>query len=77
MTRVIDKRLTAEMDGDFVVFLIGMRFNKLWKPWKWFPVFTDPTATSASGTRPDSYQPAATNACTTTCHPSASELRQT
>ena|ERR1700733_12350328 len=40
MTRVIDKRLTAEMDGAFVVFLIGMRFNKLWKPWKWFPVFT-------------------------------------
>lgn len=36
----IDKRhLTAEMDGDFVVFLIGFRINKWWKIWKWLPVF--------------------------------------
>jgi Domain of unknown function (DUF4188) len=34
---VIDKRVTAEIEGDFVVFLIGMRMNKLWKPWKWGP----------------------------------------
>lgn len=34
---VIDKRVTAEIEGDFVVFLIGMRINKLWKPWKWGP----------------------------------------
>jgi hypothetical protein len=27
------------MDGDFVVFLIGMRINRLWKPHKWLPVF--------------------------------------
>jgi hypothetical protein len=33
------KRLTAEIEGDFVVFLIGMRINKLWKVWKWLPVF--------------------------------------
>jgi len=30
--------MTARIDGDFVVFLIGMRVNKLWKPWKWMPV---------------------------------------
>ena len=34
---VIDKRVTAEIEGDFVVFLIGMRINRLWKPWKWAP----------------------------------------
>ena len=28
----------AELDGDFVVFLIGMRINKLWKVHKWLPV---------------------------------------
>jgi hypothetical protein len=31
--------MTAEIDGDFVVFLIGMRINKLWKVHKWWPVF--------------------------------------
>jgi Domain of unknown function (DUF4188) len=31
-------RFTAEIDGEFVVFLIGMRFNKLWKVHKWLPV---------------------------------------
>jgi hypothetical protein len=39
MAPVIDKRVTAEIEGDFVVFLIGMRINKLWKAWKWLPVF--------------------------------------
>lgn len=32
------ERLTAEMDGDFVVFLIGVRINKPWKIHKWLPV---------------------------------------
>jgi hypothetical protein len=32
-------RYTAEIEGDFVVFLIGMRFNKLWKVHRWLPVF--------------------------------------
>ncbi|MGS0740803.1 DUF4188 domain-containing protein [Glaciimonas sp. GG7] len=32
------ERLTAEMDGDFVVFMIGMRINKIWKIHKWLPV---------------------------------------
>jgi hypothetical protein len=31
--------MTAEIDGDFVVFLIGMRVNKLWKIQSWWPVF--------------------------------------
>ena len=39
IARLIDKRVTAEIDGDFVVFLIGMRINRLWKASKWLPVF--------------------------------------
>ncbi len=39
MAPVIDKRMTAEVDGDFVVFLIGMRINRFLKPRKWLPVF--------------------------------------
>jgi hypothetical protein len=35
---VFPGRHTARIDGDFVVFLIGMRVNKPWKPHKWFPV---------------------------------------
>lgn len=30
--------MTSEMDGEFVVFLIGMRINKPWKIHKWLPV---------------------------------------
>jgi hypothetical protein len=32
------ERLTATMDGDFVVFLIGMRINKPFMIHKWLPV---------------------------------------
>jgi len=32
------QRMTAEIDGDFVVFLIGMRVNHFWKVHKWLPV---------------------------------------
>ena len=39
MGGIIPKRVTAEIDGDFVVFLIGMRINKPWKVHKWLPVF--------------------------------------
>ena len=38
MTKVIDKRMAAEMDGEVVVFLIGLRINKPWKLHKWLPV---------------------------------------
>lgn len=31
-------RFSAAFDSDFVVFLIGMRFNKPWKVWRWLPV---------------------------------------
>jgi hypothetical protein len=40
MSRIIPARVTAQLDGDFVVFLIGMRINKWWKFWKWLPVAT-------------------------------------
>lgn len=39
MAQVIPSRMTAEIEGDFVVFLIGMRINKPWKVHKWLPVF--------------------------------------
>ena len=38
MARPIDGQMTVRMEGEFVVFLIGMRFNRLWKVWKWWPV---------------------------------------
>ena len=38
MAAVIDRRMSAEMDGEFVVFLIGMRINRIWKIHKWLPV---------------------------------------
>ena len=37
MSAVLDRRVTARIDGDFVVFLIGMRINKPWKVHKWLP----------------------------------------
>ena len=39
MAAVEPRRMTAELEGDFVVFLIGMRINKPWKVHKWWPVF--------------------------------------
>ena len=39
MARVIPNRMTAEVEGDFVVFLIGLRINKPWKVHKWLPLF--------------------------------------
>jgi hypothetical protein len=35
---VVPARMTASLDGEFVVFLIGMRVNKWWKVHRWFPV---------------------------------------
>src|SRR5437867_259678 len=37
---IIPGRRVGHIDGDFVVFLIGMRLNRPWKPHKWLPVFT-------------------------------------
>ena len=39
MAKLLNDRLSAEMAEDFVVFAIGMRINRFWKVWKWFPVF--------------------------------------
>ncbi len=38
MPPIINQRMTVKMEGDFVVFLIGMRVNKIWKIHKWLPV---------------------------------------
>ena len=38
MSKVITQRMTTEIEGDFVVFLIGMRVNRWWKIHKWLPV---------------------------------------
>lgn len=35
---VFPGRYTAQLDGSFVVFIIGMRVNKLWAIHKWLPV---------------------------------------
>jgi len=39
MPTVMPHRMAAQIEGDFVVFLIGMRINKPWKLHKWLPVF--------------------------------------
>jgi Monooxygenase af470-like len=38
MNEIIASRVTARIEGDFVLFLIGMRINKPWKLHKWLPV---------------------------------------
>ena len=38
MAGVNKGRFAAEIDGDFVVFLIGMRINSLWAVHQWLPV---------------------------------------
>ena len=38
MSKVVNGRMTADFEGDFVVFMIGMRVNKPWKLHKWLPV---------------------------------------
>ena len=40
MRKVNPERLSAEVEGSFVVFLIGMRVNKPWKVRAWWPTFT-------------------------------------
>lgn len=36
--RIHPGRYTARLDGEFVVFVIGMRINRLWKVHRWAPV---------------------------------------
>jgi len=55
MAKVVPKRVTAEIEGDFVVFLIGLRINKPWKVHKWLPVFRAmPTMIRELEQRPES-----------------------
>jgi Monooxygenase af470-like len=39
MTAVVPGRHAADVDGDFVVFLIGMRVNKPWQVRRWLQVY--------------------------------------
>jgi hypothetical protein len=39
MAQVVRTRMTHDYDGELVVFLIGMRINKPWRPDLWLPVF--------------------------------------
>jgi hypothetical protein len=38
VTQVMRQRMAAHIEGDFVVFLIGMRINKVLRPDLWVPV---------------------------------------
>jgi len=38
MANIIAQRMTAQIDDEVVVFLIGMRINRFWKIHKWMPV---------------------------------------
>jgi hypothetical protein len=40
MTTPVPSQFTARIEGDFVVFLIGMKINKPWKIGAWWPVFS-------------------------------------
>ena len=37
MSKIISERMAGQIDGEFVVFRIGIRINKFWKPHKWLP----------------------------------------
>jgi len=39
MAQVIPGRFTAQIDGPFVVFIIGMRVNRLTALRRWVPTF--------------------------------------
>lgn len=39
MANIHKGRYSAQIEGEFVVFIIGMRINRLWAIHKWLPVF--------------------------------------
>ena len=39
MATIANGRMTHQHDGELVVFLIGMRFNRPWRVDKWLPAF--------------------------------------
>ena len=38
MAKIVAERVTAEIEDEVIVFLIGMRINRFWKIHKWLPV---------------------------------------
>lgn len=38
MAKIIAERVTAQIEDEVIVFLIGMRINRVWKLHKWLPV---------------------------------------
>ena len=52
MTATINKRVAAELDGGFVVFLIGARINRWWKPRALADCVARPKQTSQTATQP-------------------------
>jgi len=55
MANIIAQRMMAQIDGEVVVFLIGMRVNRLWKIHKWLPVaLAMPRMLRELGAHPDS-----------------------
>jgi hypothetical protein len=38
MVELVNERVCAEVEDGIVVFLIGMRINRVWKIWKWLPI---------------------------------------
>jgi hypothetical protein len=40
MAKIFPGRYTTQIEGDFVVFIIGARVNRLLMPQKWMPVFS-------------------------------------
>ena len=54
MAATIDRRVCAQIDGPFVLFLIGARINRWWKPWILFPFLsTMPRMLAELGARPE------------------------
>jgi hypothetical protein len=39
VTDPLRQRLTAHMEGDFVVFLLGLRLNQPWQVHRWWPMY--------------------------------------
>jgi hypothetical protein len=39
MSRIVVDKMTHDYDGELVVFLIGIRVNRPWRPDLWWPVF--------------------------------------
>jgi hypothetical protein len=54
MTGIHAQRMTARVEGEVIVFLIGMRINRLWKVHKWLPVaLAMPRMVKELGVRPE------------------------